>query len=68
MIKTVPGAASWGPVPILGDDRADGMHQSCDSMASLIAHYRSQAALAVARDPDATIERLLIGPDKTHPR
>ena len=35
------------------------MHLSYDSMASLIAPYGSQAALAVARDLDAKIESLL---------
>jgi uncharacterized protein (DUF302 family) len=59
MAKTVPDAASYAPVTILVDERADGVHLSYDSMASLLAPYGSQAALAVARDLDAKIESLL---------
>jgi uncharacterized protein (DUF302 family) len=59
MAKTVPDAASYAPITILVDERADGVHLSYDSMASLIAPYGSQAALAVARDLDAKIEGLL---------
>lgn len=59
MTKSVPDAASYAPVTILVDERADGVHLSYDSMASLIAPYGSQAALAVARDLDAKIEALL---------
>lgn len=59
MAKTVPDAASYAPVTILVDERTDGVHLSYDSMASLIAPYGSQAALAVARDLDAKIEHLL---------
>ena len=59
MAKTVPDAASYAPVTILVDERADGVHLSYDSMASLMAPYESQVALAVARDLDAKIESLL---------
>ena len=59
MARTVPDAASYAPTTILVDERADGVHLSYDSMASLIAPYGSPAALAVARDLDAKIERLL---------
>jgi len=59
LVRTVPDAASYAPVTILLDERADGVHLSYDSMASLIAPYGSQAALAVAKDLDAKIERLL---------
>jgi hypothetical protein len=59
MAKTVPDAASYAPVTILIDERADGVHLSYDSMASLIAPYGSEAALVVARDLDAKIEYLL---------
>jgi uncharacterized protein (DUF302 family) len=59
MAKTVPDMASYAPVTILVDERADGVHLSYDSMASLLAPYRSQAALAVAGELDAKIERLL---------
>jgi hypothetical protein len=34
MAKTVPDAASYAPVTILVDERADGVHLSCDSMAT----------------------------------
>ena len=59
MAKTVPDAASYAPVTILVDERADGVHLSYDSMASLLAPYGSQSALAVARDLDAKVESLL---------
>jgi nitrilase len=59
MAKSVPDAASYAPVTILIDERADGVHLSYDSMVSLLAPYESQAALAVASDLDAKVERLL---------
>ena len=59
MAKAVPDAASYAPVTILIDERADGVHLSYDSMASLLAPYGNEAALAVARDLDAKIESLL---------
>jgi hypothetical protein len=70
MAKTVPDAASYAPVTILIDERADGVHLSYDSMASLIAPYGSEVALAVAKDLDAKIEILLQtaqGPARTAP-
>ncbi len=36
-----------------------GAHRPCDSMATLIAPYGSEAALAVARNLDAKITNLL---------
>ena len=59
MAKTVPDAASYAPVTILVDERADGVHLSYDSMASLLAPYGSQSALRVAVDLDAKVESLL---------
>jgi uncharacterized protein (DUF302 family) len=59
MAKTVPDAASYAPVTILIDERADGVHLSYDSMASFLAPYGSESALAVARDLDAKVETLL---------
>jgi uncharacterized protein (DUF302 family) len=59
MARTVPDAAAYAPVTILIDERADGVHLSYDLMASLLAPYGSQAALAVARDLDAKVESLL---------
>jgi hypothetical protein len=59
MAETVPDAASYAPVTVLVDERADGVHLSYDSMASLFAPYGSQSALAVAMDLDAKVESLL---------
>jgi uncharacterized protein (DUF302 family) len=59
MAKTVPDAASYAPITILVDERADGVHLSYDSMASLLAPYGSEPALAVAGNLDAKIEALL---------
>jgi aliphatic nitrilase len=59
MAKAVPDAAAYAPVTILVDERADGVHLSYDSMVSLLAPYRSQSALAVARDLDEKVETLL---------
>jgi len=59
MAKAVPDAASYAPVTILIDERADGVHLSYDSMASLLAPYGNAAALVVARDLDAKVESLL---------
>jgi uncharacterized protein (DUF302 family) len=59
MARTVPDAAAYAPVTILVDERADGVHLSYDSMASLLAPYGGQAALLVARDLDTKIEGLL---------
>ena len=59
MARTVPDAASYAPVTVLVDERADGVHLSYDSMAGLLAPYGSEPALAVAREPDARIAGLL---------
>src|SRR6476469_3321898 len=59
MAKAVPDAASYAPVTILIDERADGVHLSYDSMASLLAPYGREAALVVARDLDAKVESLI---------
>jgi uncharacterized protein (DUF302 family) len=59
MVKTVPDAASYVPLTILVDERADGVHLTYDSMESFLAPYGSEAALAVARDLDAKVEDLL---------
>ena len=59
MAKTVPDAAAYAPVTVLVDERADGVHLSYDSMASLLAPYGSEPALAVARELDTKIESLL---------
>jgi hypothetical protein len=59
MAKAVPDAASYAPITILVDQRADGVHLSYDSMASLLAPYGSESALAIAGNLDAKIEALL---------
>ena len=59
MAKAVPDAASYAPVTILIDERADGVHLSYDLMASLLAPYGSEAALVVAGDLDTKVETLL---------
>jgi hypothetical protein len=46
-------------VPILIDERPDGVHLSYDRMASFLAPYRKSEALKVARDLDAKVEALL---------
>ena len=59
MAKTVPDAASYAPVTILVDERADGVHLSYDSMESFLAPYGSEEVLQVARDLDVKIKALL---------
>lgn len=59
MVKAVPDAAAYAPITILVDERADGVHLSYDSMASVLAPYGDEPALAVARELDAKVESLL---------
>jgi uncharacterized protein (DUF302 family) len=59
MAEHVPDTASYAPVNILIDERADGVHLSYDLMASYLAPYGNLAALKVARELDAKIEALL---------
>ena len=59
MVVHVPDAASYAPVTILIDERADGVHLSYDQMAGFLAPYGNPEALMVARDLDAKIEALL---------
>lgn len=61
MAKRVPDAGSYAPVTILLDERPDGVHLTYDRMASFLAPYGNGEALAVARDLDSKIERLLRG-------
>jgi hypothetical protein len=46
MTKFVPDAASYAPVTILVDERADGVHLSYDSMASLLPTETSKLLLS----------------------
>ena len=55
----VPEAASYAPVTVLVDKRSDGVHLGYDKMASLLAPYGNAEALAVARELDAKIEKLM---------
>ena len=59
MVKHVPDAGSYAPVTILIDERPDSVRISYDRMASYLASYGNDEALAVARDLDAKIERIL---------
>ncbi|KWV60669.1 hypothetical protein AS156_02170 [Bradyrhizobium macuxiense] len=59
MAKHVPDAASYAPITLLVDERPDGVHLGYDRMASFLAPYGNDAALAVARDLDAKIEKLM---------
>jgi hypothetical protein len=59
MAKIVPDAASYVPLTILVDERADGVHLSYDLMASQLTPYGSEAALAVAKALDQKVESLL---------
>ena len=60
MAKHVPEAGSYAPVTVLVDERGDGVHLSYDRMASLLAPYGNMDAIAVARDLDSKIEKLLL--------
>ena len=59
VVQGAIGSTSYAPITILVDERADGVHLSYDCMASLIAPYGSEPALAVATDLDAKIRSLL---------
>jgi len=59
MTQHVPDAASYVPVTLLIDKRADGVHLSYDTMASLLAPYGNAEALRVARELDDKVTQLL---------
>jgi len=59
MVKHVPDAASYAPVTVLIDERADGVHMSYDLMASFLAPYENAEASAVAAQLDEKIVSLL---------
>jgi hypothetical protein len=59
MAEHVPDTASYAPVTLLIDERPDGVHLSYDRMASFLASYQNEAALAVARELDRKVETLL---------
>ena len=55
----MPDAASYAPVPILIDEREDGVHLSYDRLIGFLAPSGSAEALKAARDLDSKIEALL---------
>jgi hypothetical protein len=59
MVKHLPDAASYAPVTVLIDERADGVYLSYDLMASLLAPYGNAQASDVARQLDGKIVDLL---------
>jgi uncharacterized protein (DUF302 family) len=59
MAERVADAGSYAPVTVLVDERPDGVHLTYDKMATLLAPYGDAEALAVARNLDSKIERLL---------
>lgn len=59
MAKHVPDAGSYAPVTVLVDERPDGVHLSYDTMTSFLAPYGNAKALAVARDLDSKVAKLL---------
>jgi uncharacterized protein (DUF302 family) len=60
MAVRVPDAGSYAPITILVDEQPEGgVRLSYDRMASLLAPYGNSAALAVARDLDAKVEKLI---------
>ena len=59
MVKHVPDAASYAPVTVLIDERADGVHLSYDLMASVLAPYGNAQASSVAAQLDEKIMALL---------
>jgi uncharacterized protein (DUF302 family) len=59
MAEHVHDAASYAPVTVLIDERADGVHISYDRMASYLASYGNLAALEVARAVDKKVEHWL---------
>jgi len=59
MAKTTPDAAAYAPVTILVHQREDGVYLSYDLMESLLAPYGDESALAIAKELDVKITRLL---------
>lgn len=59
MARLVPDAASYAPVTVLIDQRPGGVHMSYDEMASFLDCYGDTEVLAIARDLDEKVKRLL---------
>ena len=59
MMQHVPDAAAYAPVTVLIDERADGVHLSYDTMASLLAPYGNAEALRIAQELDDKVGQLI---------
>lgn len=59
MVKHVPDAASYAPVTVLIDERADGVYLSYDLMASFLTPYGNAEASLVAQQLDEKVLALL---------
>ena len=59
MVKHLPDAASYAPVTVLIDERADGVHLSYDLMASFLAPYVNGQASTIAEQLDERVLDLL---------
>ena len=59
MARLSPDAASYAPVTVLIDQRADGVHLTYDEMTSYLAPYGNSEALEIARELDTKVKRLL---------
>jgi hypothetical protein len=60
MVEHLPDAGSYAPITILVYEGHDGVHITYDTMASFLAPYENPAALAVARDLDAKVTKLIL--------
>ena len=60
MARLVSDAVSYAAVTVLIDQRPDGVHLSHDEMTSFLDSYGNVEALAIARDLDAKVERMLL--------
>ncbi|MEO8736957.1 MAG: hypothetical protein ABI380_10500 [Edaphobacter sp.] len=59
MGKHVVDAGSYAPIPILVEERPDGVRLSFDRMASYLGPYGNSAALKVTRQFVAKVEKIL---------
>ena len=59
MVKHVPEAGSYAPITLLIDERSDGVHLGYDKVESSLAPYGNASALAVARNLDEKVEKLM---------
>lgn len=59
MARRVIDAASYEPVTVLIDERADGTHLSYDLMADYLLPYENAETSRAARELDERIEQLL---------